>query len=507
VNDLSGSYLAGYYLSSTCNISLPSSSFRSFYQPYIINLTRKYGSNVVNITPSSEIVSFSYYYDIPSNNPLNAIINSFAITTNSNSLPLPIYQVTGVNILCVNSIYLNFNATFTGLDSYFYNPNIITYKFAQNIAMTDISENNIVNLSTIGIRNSNTNPIQSPCSFTGIIPYNIKQTFSTDLSAIIFITNTRGQTVQSNNISFNVIFDYRSYYLVYNTLAVDLSHAILGPNTYTHGCRIIGDVVNRIFSPAIYYPDSLNNSGTSYSDIPYDNSMNITNTQELQIVNGSFVTPLNPYAYLDYNVANSGITSYLGSPYTSISNYNYSSAKNINFNNNDYKFVTFAWNIMIPPIGSIYPYLSINIRNIRVNNNILAITNSNILGSDFFLDIYGLYKFLLFYRTEEKNGIIPLDPSSNNYSSYWGDANSARHSIIYNTNTYYSSAQGMNGRNGSVIYSSNSSNNLVNFQCRLPKPITNTINPNGNTFVLYVKVGLPVNIDASFETLQCSYKS
>ena len=230
-----------------------------------------------------------------------------------------------------------------------------------------------------------------------------------------------------SNKSINVITDGPSCTFVYSNSTLSQSIPTLIKGSSSTACRIWS-------APSV--SNNCPDLSANYKDILYNNSWNITSTNnngydattELQIYNGLFCTPLatSSNAYLNYST-------YL------YNSFDYSSLSN----ETGYRFASFCWKL--PQSSSAYTGLSFTINSISPTLNI---TND-------FLFING-EQIPIFYSFQDT---ATNAYSSSNFNSVWINANSNANTVAtatYSDNTnkygYYSAGKGasINGTSATI---------------------------------------------------------
>jgi hypothetical protein len=210
-----------------------------------------------------------------------------------------------------------------------------------------------------------------------------------------------------------------------------------------------------------------NASGTPYASTAYDNTLDITGTQELQTSNGKFTTPTGPgqtYAYKNYG------TYYYASG--SLNTLNYSG-----ISTSGYRYVTFAWRVAAS-YPSVYNALAFRL----YNTSGVTITNGKAYA--------GASQIQLFYRIEDTASSDPTDTSK--YSSAWINGNSLDAPTTTSGNYYLPTTYTDAPYSGLLVSVSNQSG-YTNFPVFIPP-----INVNAQTINIYCRVGIPMGVNFSF---------
>ena len=172
--------------------------------------------------------------------------------------------------------------------------------------------------------------------------------------------------------------------------------------------------------------------------LEFNHNVNISNTKDLQLVNGYFSTPYNINAFNDYsNYFYNNIFSY----------YNYSS--NINESSNDKRYITFKYSNILNDTNKItIEFIESNINDIISDDITLHIKVNN--------------------------------PSQSYFNTAWLDANKAINHIGINNNS-----KNINGTGCLNLYNNYPSTSKKKY-CYLP---------NGSIGDLYVRLGFSINVD------------
>ena len=435
----------GYYKKYTGTVSLASGLFRPSPYQYTVNLSRTSGNVSANA-----ISSYSFYYDTITGNPGTPSISSFSINTTSYS------QVCGIYVINGNS-----NATFTAsysvsnLGQYFYKSTPVTYSSAGTIG-TIISANE----STIPSGNVYGNLlIYNPVNFTSrtITSSSLTNVFTTTIPLTITASNYNGNTPNTAT-SISAIIDGPSVSLVTNSIST-LS-TISNTNSYNGARYFAGSS-----------PDSITSNNNSVSSLfssvttAYNHTYSIisgeTYGKELQIANGSFVTKVSSYGYLNYTMK-----------YTSslTNNLNYSS-----ISSSGYRFACFAWKLTA--------YAGMQTITFTMNTP----SGFNRSGSSGFQPLLAdTTEIPFYYKVEDSAG-------SGGLNTYWIKGNNSTGTRIDN-NVLGSTTQSTTLYHG--IPESGYSTDTSSFKVIFPNPSDG--NYNTNTY-LYCIIGLPMNVNCYFK--------
>jgi hypothetical protein len=190
-----------------------------------------------------------------------------------------------------------------------------------------------------------------------------------------------------------------------------------------------------------------NASGTPYANTPYDNTLDVTNTEELPLLNGYYYT-------------SSSLSSVRG-----------------------YRYATFAWRL-----GTSYPnpYKMLTFR--LYNTSGVTITNNLMYAGTSLIQIY--------YRIEDAVSSNPTD--GNSYSSGWINGNSLASPTTQSGNYFLPSTYTVMPYSGLLIGPTNLSG-YTNIPVFIPNIVIQSEIVN-----IYFRIGLPMNVNFSFSHVAAS---
>jgi hypothetical protein len=436
----------GFYLKSTNTITIDSAGFiKRSSTPNTLSAQQTFYD-----TSTSSSATVDFYYDTPITTGPTGAVNAVNIS------PSYFAKVSGLSILYGTPI-ITIDASANNMGSYFYRSPLITYTYTNSTNTGTKSETNLaaVQSSDINLDKFSTGNLSFNSSYTSSTLASIySQSIKIDASA----NNIFGAATLTSK-TINVITDGPSYTLVYSTLSATIP--TLTANTLTNGYRIWS-------APSVSNncPDLLYNGTTAYLDISYNNTWNITTTNqsgydattELLISNGQFTTVRS--AYLDYNA-------YVGN-----SGFNYSS-----ISATGYRFASFCWKLNAS--NNSYTSLSFTINSIY--NATIATDGSKLLQMN------GV-KVPVFYAFQDTSS---TSYNSTTFNSVWINANSningaGSANFYLSANTY-----GVLGGITSAAVTLNGSNATIN--AFIP-----AINPVKNSIYLYLRIAVPMNTDIKF---------
>jgi hypothetical protein len=372
-------------------------------------------------------------------------------------------KVSGVSIL-YGTPTMTIDASANNMGSYFYRSPLITYTYTNGSNTGTKTETNLdaVRTGDINVDRFTTGNLSFNSSF--VLPTLANNTYSTSITIAATANNIFGPGTLTSK-SMNVITDMPSYTLVYSTLSANI--ATLTANNLAYGYRIWSapSVTNNC-------PDLLYNGTTSYLSIPYDNSWNITSTNqsgynvttELLISNGQFTTVRS--AYVDYSgyLMNSGI------------NYSGISATG-------YRFASFCWKLNAS--NTAYTNLSFTINSILTP----TLTDSKLL-------LMNGVQTPIFYAFQDTSSTSYNDTT---FNTVWINANSNTNGVssgnFYDTNNKY----GYYGGITSAAVTLSGSNATIN--AFIP-----AINPVKATIYLYLRIAIPMTTDMKFGSVSATIR-
>jgi hypothetical protein len=285
---------------------------------------------------------------------------------------------------------------------------------------------------------------------------NISSTYATQIKLSVVANNIHTSS-GSVSTTQNVIIDGLSNTLVYTTLSQTIATAT---SSALAGYRVWS-------APSVSNNcPNLTNNGTTYRNIPYNNTWNITTTNggfdattELLVSNGLFCTPPRG-GYINYST-------YLNNTF------NYSTISSTGF-----RFATFCWKLA--PRSNSYSSLSFTINSISPTP-----TTS---GAGLLLINGRQIQVLYFFQDESQ----PSTFSSTVFNSVWIDGNSNNNGVtsstFYDTSRTYGFYGGIDASKGVVISSNNATINVF-----VP-----SVNPVNNSTYLYLRLAIPMDLSIGF---------
>ena len=458
------SQFQGFYLNTSTNITLKTALFSNSPVLYGIS-TLIYQSSFVGFQGSAY---FNFYYDNIIGNPAVSTLQfSFSTVTS--------YQVSGVYVLYGTPSF-NMTTYTTNMGNYFYSSPLLTFSNTIGSVTTSSTETSITNVkvgsnagglfsSTIGISSVITSSSLAT-SFTSTITMQVVANNPNGQSAALFATNLRA------------IVDGPSYTLVSSTLPASVP--VLASNgTLAIGYRVWSALVQNNYVPYFTY-----NSTLAYSEIPYNNSWDISQTAtpydpstEVQVFNGAFRSK---------GTLTTGYINYTPFYYTNVlqNTVNYSG-----ISGTGYRYATFVWT------AASNGGLSYNTLSFRLNTVSPTPTIDPTLGT---ASIAG-NKLLLFYRIEDSNSLLANDSAYK--TTCWVDGNDSFGSKgLPLTSANYFTNPSNDGTFGGLIPNVTNSGGNTTFRVSIP-----TFNTSNSTVVrIYCRVGVPMNTDFSFQSVSAS---
>jgi len=434
-----GGAQTGFYLESDNTLSFNTPIFTPSQYDYVVTVNQT-GSDTGSAT-------FTYQYDTLINT--NPVINSITVQINGT----PSRPITGVNVIYGTPTF-TVTANLSNMGHYYYSSPLVVYSNALTSwsPTAEITTTNIISGLTNGTFDT-TIVIQN----TSVTLTSLVNIYTNSITLSAKANNQYGSSTVQAATSIPVIVDGPSVQLVYTTMPQSV------PSISSSTTNTIGYRVNSSISGPSSVPD-FTNAGVPYANSPYDNTLNITALEELQISNGKFTTPTaQAYAYDNYTTKYYTNTLLNSANYTSILK-------------TGYRYATFAWSITPAPTR-VYGFLTISI----VNSSGITITNN--------LAYIGSTPLQLFYRIEDTSNPSPTDLS--NLSSAWINGNSTS-GISSTSGNYYIPTDyklapyyGLNSVSGSTTTS---------FNLKIPSLVIQT----GKTVNLYCRIGLPMSVAFSF---------
>jgi len=434
----SPAYDNGFYLESDNTIALNSLIFVPSQYDYILTVNQS-GS----FTGSA---NFTYQYDTPLTS--GPTIGSIVIELNGTSYK----AVSGVNVIYGTPSF-TVTTTISNMGHYYYSSPLVVYTNAITSwsPSSEITPTNVITGLTNGTFDT-TIVIKN----TSVTLSSLANTYTNHLTMTATANNPYGSSALASASQILAVVDGPSVQLVYSTLPQTI------PAVYPGATNIVGyHVINGVAGPSGVPP--FTNGGSPYANTPYDNTLNIASTDDLQISNGTFTTPsAQTYSYQNYKSYHYTQTLLNSVDYTTIQQ-------------SGYRYATFAWTLTPEP-QSVYGSLSFNIVNAPLN----IINNLAYLGSGTSNPIQ------LFYRIEDVAN--PSPTNLGNMSTAWINGNSTS-GISSTSGNYYIPTDytlapyyGLNSISGTT------------FNLKIPPLVIQ----NGKTVNLYCRVGLPMSVPCSF---------
>jgi cytoskeletal protein CcmA (bactofilin family) len=503
---------SGYYLHATSTFTIPASVFTTngaSGNSSTISLTAS-SSAGTSLTTTSTFYYESYSGTTPSIGTF--IINKLYTSTlpistyNSSSHTVANYNValvSGVYVLYSSSIYVDVSCTNMGnIGTYFYtNGNIVTYSNVNSgLSVSSNSETNLYNLSTgSNVTFGTTNKIFGTIGFTRSLPLSISSGYyGTSIGLSAQAKDFYGNTVTATATSISTIYDYPSVTLLYSTFA-NTPQTVTSSNTTAY--RLFSGYTNSETTQTITGILPSTSYGTSYAvsySIPYDNSWNIYTkatidtsnaTEELQVVNGYFITKTfattypSYYGYANYSSYRYGCSTITGSSFTNSADYSSITTITPSYG---YRFATFCWKLDT----SAYSKFKIVI---TFNSN----TPPYLKPADSCLYPDSGYTKLIYVHYKLENSSNTTLASTNGITTSWVDANS-NSSSAFSSSSWYKTDNVYNGKS-TMSVSSNVATITALFQGTLTTLVANT------TTYLYVRIGLPMSISTAINNVQLAY--
>jgi hypothetical protein len=382
---------------------------------------------------------------------------------------IPSSQVCGITILYSTPIFTVSTIGSTMGNLYYSNPLI---EYSANItgsAWTPSTESNLTNIRSGKLVSSFSGPLI-------IVNSNVKSPsldahYASTLTLSVLANNVFGKSSPLSAPPISYIVDGPSYILVYKTLAQGISTNPLAASVPQHGCRC--SYANFVTAMPPWSLPTVYNNSTSIVDP----------SEELQVSNGKFVTlsatTIARFAYLNYT----------GFLYDSVNFHtnNYSGVLS-----SKYRYATFIWKFT--NVSSSYTNLTFNI----LGTNGINITNSLLFCSD------NITPINMYYRIIDSAFPVP-GTGAKAYSSSWINANTTDPkggtvvvvtSGNYTTNAVEGSAVNLMGVKAITLAGTTATVGVI-----IP---TTTFTTATNTVYIVFRIGLPMNKNVSFQTVQAT---
>lgn len=439
-----GGAQAGFYLQSDNTFSINTPAFVPSQSDYVLTVTQA--------NSFSGSASFTYQYDtlittIP-------IITSVDIKFNGDIFK----PISGVNVLYSQPSF-TVTTTVTNMGHYYYSSPLLVYTDAITGSWTPSSEVNTQNIIN-GLSNG---AFDNTLVFKNI---NVKSnslisSYATNFKITVKANNIFGTSASYTSSGIPVIIDGPSVTLVYTTLPQVI------PTVSSTTSNIIGYRVSSGMAGSSGVPPFISTT-TPYANMPYDQSVDIRQNEELQISNGTFTTPTGqPYAYINYTDKYYTPSTTNSTDYTGISS-------------SGYRYATLAWKVAPAPT-LVYG---------KLNFTIVGTSGISIINSLAYVGPGATNQIQLFYRIEDTDTPSPTNLA--NLSTAWINGNStdgiASTSGNYYIPTDYTLAPyyGLN----SVIGTSSPV-----FSVKIPPLVIQV----GKTVNIYCRIGIPMNTRFSFQ--------
>jgi hypothetical protein len=416
-------------------------------------------------------ITFTFYYDPYSTTPS---ITSFASTLNAVNTTV----ISGVTVF-YGAITFNATTAASGLGNYFYrNGNVISYNVGGSVVASETSLANVTGV---------TSPLASSNTFTNTGTPTISYTNNSYANSVTIYANAYNcvgtASPNSSSVAFSVIIDYPSYLLI--TTPSKYPTTYTAGNAYTGSGQSANNPGRRVntgaTNGAIYtkssgadsqsFVNTLAPASGVYANDIYDNSWYISDTahnQELQIVNGLYVTYGYTGAYANY-------TTYLsGTSGTNLANYS-------GIGTSGYRYATFAWKCATN--ASNYNNVTFTVNGLT--QTVSAPTTTPTVGGQ---------PIQMFYRIEDT--AVPTTSTANFSTMYRNTAwlnvfgqgfNAVTSGNYFNYNNVYS------GQNTSLA-NTYSSGTLTSNALLIP---SFTVSSGDNVYI-YLRIGLPMSVNVGF---------
>ena len=439
-----GGAQTGFFLQSDNTFAINTPAFVPSQSDYVLTVTQ--GNSF------SGSASFTYQYDtLITTAP---IIITIDIKFNGD-LSKPI---SGVNVLYSQPSF-TVTTTVTNMGHYYYSSPLLVYTDAITGSWTPSSEVDTRNVIS-GLTNGafdNTVVFKN----TNVKSNSLISSYATVFKISVKANNIFGTSALYTSSGIPVIIDGPSVNLVYTTLPQSL------PFLSSTSTNVIGyHVTSGIAGPSAV-PTFLPTTNTPYASTAYNQTLDISQNQELQISNGTFTTPTGqPYAYINYTDKYYTPSTANSTDYTTIPA-------------SGYRYTTFSWKVAPAPT-LVYGKLSFTI---------VGTSGISIINSLAYVGPGSTNQIQLFYRIEDTDTPVPTNLA--NMSSAWINGNSTD-GISSTSGNYYIPTDytlppyyGLN----SVIGTSSPI-----FSVKIPPLVIQT----DKTVNIYCRIGIPMNTNFSF---------
>lgn len=440
-----GGAQTGFYLQSDNTLSINTPAFVPSQSDYVLTVSQS-GS----FTGSA---NFSYQYDtlITSNPNILSVIIAF-----NGDISKP---VSGVNVLYETPSF-TVTTIVTNMGHYYFSSPLLVYSGAVIGSWNPSSEIDTRNIisglnngafdSTIVFRNTNVKSTSLITTYAEIFTITVKA------------NNIYGSSGSVTSSGIPVIIDGPSVTLTYTTLPQSV------PSLTSTTTNIIGYHVDSGIAGPASVPPFLPASGSIYAAAPYNQTIDISQNQELQVSNGTFTTPSGqPYAYINYT------NKYYTPSITNSTDYTV-------IPSSGYRYTTFCW-LITPAPTLVYG---------RLNFTIVGTSGITILNSLAYVGPGAQNQLQLFYRIEDSSSPTPTNLA--NLSSAWINGNSTE-GISSTSGNYYIPSDytlapyyGLNSVTGTVS---------PNFSVKIPPMVIQL----GKMVYIYCRIGIPMNTIFSFK--------
>jgi hypothetical protein len=430
----------GFYQQASTSITLNTGIFVPSRYDYTVNL-KQYQAGI-----NTGSGTFTFQYDTL----VTSAPRIIGVSMNFSTSGVYWSSVTGVKVIFGQPLFTVSTIAST-MGNYYYSDPLLTYTGGVGTYIPS-SESGLGNV-TAGL--------SAGAFTTGVITVTNRNIKSATLSTTY--TQLLSTSVKANNIfstsivsssRIAVMVDGPSFNLVYNTLPQSIP-SVAGTDVI--GYRVISGTAAANGVPPF------TSSGSTYASVGYDNTLDISTLEELQVANGTFTTPnAQTYAYSDYR------SLYYDS--TQLNTANYSGILS-----SGYRYVTFAWKIAAG----------------TYNTNIIFKINgiSSTLPAD----------LRLFYRVEDASSPNPTNSAS--FTSSWVNGATNSGSVLQSGNYFYplsySSILNVGLASGSAVINGSVATFTETITRGMGIISAQTIN-------LYCRIGLPMNSAFSFTTVSAS---
>jgi hypothetical protein len=415
-------------------------------------LSPSQSQQTLQITPSTgSTASLQFYYDTPLTTSPSSVSATVTIGTGFTAT-----QVSGINVLSGTPRY-NVVTTASNMGHYFYRTPLITYNVLPS--GTDIESN--TSRITSGLSNG---------AFTSQIVFLNNAVAGT--AGSVFLTSVGLSSLVASNMHSSITINPTRIIAIYDPLSVALVGGEPTSNTILTTSNLGGRGMRISSSVNLDLPITLTR---------YNQGTDITDTAELQVVNGVFCTKGVANSYLDYRTYYQNSLNYSG------------------ITTNGYRYATFAW--QFPQLNSGISTMTFIFTGFTgIINNAIPRQSDGVYITD---NTGFANKIQIYYMFVDANNRNKYNSGNPQYlTSNWVDANVQASGTSAITSSNFNDA-------GGVIFNASAGATLAGTKLTLspvfPGISQNPTTPNTTTVSLVLRVGLPMVSLAAFDRVAAYY--